>query len=276
MLAGADGERLWAFWAKHLQDAPTTVPLPRAPVAEPHRQGPSTAQTHRLCVPQRIAARVRHLARNHHTTPYTVLLSAFAATLAEHTGQEDVLVASPVTGRTRPGTGRVVGSFAHPLVVRVTTAADDTFLDLLTRTRDRVAAALEHQDYPFPLLVRRIKPIRDGGRPPLAQVMFDYVQTSDQLAATCAAYFAGRSGLSLATGDLVLESLPIHHQNQIDHFELALVLAGTGKDMPGALHHRRQTVDARWAERLCDRFLTRLLAVTEEPMSPANVTASRE
>ena len=102
-------------------------------------------------------------------TLYMVLLAAFQVMLHCHTGQEDLLVASPVVGRSRAEFEGIVGFFTNPVILRADLSGNPTFQAFLGQVRQTVLAALEHQDYPTLLLVQRLRPPRDLSRPPLSR-----------------------------------------------------------------------------------------------------------
>src|SRR5262249_32499388 len=118
-----------------------------------------------------LARRVRELARAEGATLYMTMLAAFQSLLQRYSGQEDFAVGSPMSCR-RPEVMGVVGYFANPAVLRANLAGRPPFQELLARTRRTVLDGIEHQDYPFPLLVEELRPTRDPSRSPLFQVAF--------------------------------------------------------------------------------------------------------
>ena len=105
------------------------------------------------------------------------LLAAYAALLHRYSGQDDLVIGSPFACRDQAGLIGLVGYLANPVALRADLHDDPTFMSLLGRVKDTVLGALAHQDYPFPLLVERLRPVRDAGRTPLFQVSFAWEQT---------------------------------------------------------------------------------------------------
>lgn len=115
---------------------------------------------------------VHSLCRVGGVTPFMVLFTAFAAVLHRHTGQDDIVIGSPVANRNRSQLEGLVGCFVNNLVLRTDVSSEPTFRQLLMRVRECALDAYEHQDLPFETLVKVLEPQRDQSRNPLFQVMF--------------------------------------------------------------------------------------------------------
>ncbi len=100
------------------------------------------------------------------------LLAAFQTLLYRYSGQEDIAVGSPIAGRTRSETERLIGFFVNTLVLRSDLSGDPTFREFLDRVRKVALEAYEHQDIPFEKLVQEVNPARNLGQTPLFQVVF--------------------------------------------------------------------------------------------------------
>jgi aspartate racemase len=101
-----------------------------------------------------------------------VMLAAFDVLLARWTGQNDILVGSPVANRTRPELENVIGFFANTLVLRTDVSGDPAFRALLARVRESCLGAYAHQEMPFEKLVEELQPERRMGRNPMFQISF--------------------------------------------------------------------------------------------------------
>ena len=116
---------------------------------------------HSFRLPEEAARGLEAVGRQYGATLFMVLLTAYQVLLSRHTGQDDILVGTPVAGRDRVEFEPVVGYFTRTLVLRAEVAADLPFDELLLRTRRAVLDALDHQDVPFEDLLAALGVERD-------------------------------------------------------------------------------------------------------------------
>jgi amino acid adenylation domain-containing protein len=124
-----------------------------------------------------LSERVKGLSKRHRVTLFTTLLAAFQALLHRYTGQNDIVIGSPVAGRNQSETESLIGFFLNMLVLRADLSGNPTFEELLNRVREVCLEAYSHQDLPFEKLVEELQPDRDLSRTPLFQVMFAFQNT---------------------------------------------------------------------------------------------------
>jgi amino acid adenylation domain-containing protein len=169
-LSGEQLERQLAYWREALGGAPPALVLPtdrpRPPV-----QSFRGAMLEREIGPG-LTRGLSELGRGRGVTLYMTLLAAFKTLLYRYTGQEDVVVGTPVANRNRVEVENLIGFFVNTLVLRTRLAPDLTFARLLGRVREVTLGAFAHQDVPFEKLVEELQPERDTSRTPLFQVMF--------------------------------------------------------------------------------------------------------
>lgn len=115
---------------------------------------------------------VKRLARQTNTTIYMVLVSIYGLLLSKLSNQEEVIVGTPVAGRSQADTARMVGMFVNTLALRMSPSANQSFAGYLQVVKQSVLGALEHQDYPFEELVQRVAPPRELSRNPIFDAMF--------------------------------------------------------------------------------------------------------
>ncbi|MCP5046912.1 MAG: amino acid adenylation domain-containing protein, partial [bacterium] len=116
---------------------------------------------------------LRQLALESEVTLYMVLLALYNIFLSRLSGQEDIIVGTPVAGRSHHDLQPVIGMFVNTLALRNTPAAHHTFNEFLQQIRERTLNAFQYQDYPFETLVEQLDVTRDLTRNPLFDVMFD-------------------------------------------------------------------------------------------------------
>ncbi|WP_137873845.1 non-ribosomal peptide synthetase [Rhodococcus sp. Q] len=162
------------YWRGALAGLPEEMPLPVTrprPVTPTYRAG--NAQT---VIGADVAARLREVADARGGTMFMVLHALTTAVLSRLGAGDDVVVGSPVSGRSDSALDELVGFFVGTVVLRTDLSGDPTFGDLVDRVREADLAAMSHQDVPFQRLVEELAPTRVEGRNPLFQVMVSYLQ----------------------------------------------------------------------------------------------------
>ncbi len=159
-----------AYWQAHLAGAPPVVKLPadRPRPAVPTFAGASAS----AAFPRALADQIAALARSAGVTPFMVLLAAFDALLVRYGCGEDIVVGTPIAGRSRPELEPLIGFFVNTLALRVDCSGDPPFAELLARTKDVTLAAFERRDVPFERVVEAVRPQRVPGANALVQVLF--------------------------------------------------------------------------------------------------------
>ncbi|MCB1853172.1 MAG: AMP-binding protein, partial [Gammaproteobacteria bacterium] len=166
------------YWREKLADA-ETLRL-STDHARPSLQSFAGARINRI-MSRQLKEQVKALARSAGATPFMLLLTAFVVLLRHYSGQEDILVGSPVAGRGRKELEGLIGFFVNTLVLRTDLSGNPTFSELLERVRQVVLGAYSHQDIPFEKLVDEFKPVRDLSRNALFQVAFSVLNAPESL-----------------------------------------------------------------------------------------------
>ena len=155
-------------WRGHLAGAPAVLELP----TDRPRSGPSRRGGR---VPVRLSAEVLErlgaLTRRESATLFMALLAGFCSLLERYTGQDDLVVGTPIANRTRPEIEPLIGFFINTLALRTRLAEGETARELLRRVRAAALEAYAHQDLPFERLVEELSPERHLDHAPLFQVM---------------------------------------------------------------------------------------------------------
>ncbi|MEA3187678.1 MAG: hypothetical protein QOD99_1508 [Chthoniobacter sp.] len=127
-----------------------------------------------VLLPKSLTNALHELSARCEVTLFTLMLSAFNVLLHRYTGQHDIVVGSPITGRSRIDLEPLIGVFINTLVLRNDLSGDPKFTELMNRVRDTVFGAMANQDLPIDRLVEALQPVRDAGRNPIFQVNFTY------------------------------------------------------------------------------------------------------
>ncbi len=125
-----------------------------------------------ITLPKQTAEDLRQLSRNHTTTLFMTLLAAFNVLLFRHTGDQEILIGTPIANRNRTEIEGLIGFFLNTLVIRTRMADNPSFAELLNQVRGRTLQAYSNQDVPFEQLLQEISVQRDLSLSPLFQVMF--------------------------------------------------------------------------------------------------------
>ena len=162
------------YWLQQLRGNLPTLELPT------DWPRPAVQDTHAAQLTGDLSAQetqaLKALGQQVHATPFMVLLAALQLLLCRYTGQDDIVVASPIANRQQQDTEQTLGLFLNTLVLRTSLAGHPTFRELLQHVRAVTLAAYDHQDVPFEKLVEAIHPTRDLSRPPLYDVMLNSLE----------------------------------------------------------------------------------------------------
>jgi non-ribosomal peptide synthetase component F len=195
-----------------------------------------------------LVGRLQALGRREGATLYMTLLGAFQVLLAKYSGSEDIVVGSPIAGRTRKEIEELIGLFVNTVVLRTGLSGDPSFRETLRRVREVTLGAYAHQEVPFEKLVAELQPERSLSHSPLFQVLFT-LQNVD------------RSELDLA--GLPMEEVVA--EQETTKFDLALTAVPRDGGVHGMLEYSTDLFDRATAERMA-RHLERVLEqVAAEP-----------
>ncbi len=169
LMAGPVFEQQLAFWKKQLRGAPAVLDLPAdhpRPLAQSFRGAATAARP----LPAQVMAKLKAAAAEEGVTLFMALAGAFQILVARYTGQEDLVVGTPASGRTRTELEGLIGLFINMLAVRTDLRGNPDYREVLRRVRASVLGAFANQDIPFEKLVEALQPVRDTSRPPLFQL----------------------------------------------------------------------------------------------------------
>lgn len=168
-LSGAVLQKQIDYWQQTLAGAPALLTLP-TDYPRPQQMRHHGA-SHSFNIPPLLSEQIQTLGKQHRTTLFVVLLTAFSALLSRYSQQTDICIGTPVANRQHSGTEGLIGFFVNTLVLRADLAADPSFISLLLQMHQTVLAAQSHQDLPFEQLVTLLQPERSASHSPLFQVL---------------------------------------------------------------------------------------------------------
>ncbi len=193
-LTGKRLEKLAGYWREKLAGASMTIDLPfdYKRITAPSFQGARVA----FLWPVQFREQLKRLGKQEHCTLFMILLAAFQLLLYRYTGQEDIVIGSPIAGRNRAEIEGMLGCFINTLVLRTNLAGNPTFRELLHQVRQTCLEAYEHQDFPIEKLADILPSVRRTSVNALFQVIFAFHNTSGTLPS-----FAGLTARSLENYD---------------------------------------------------------------------------
>ncbi|HEV3050189.1 MAG TPA: amino acid adenylation domain-containing protein, partial [Longimicrobium sp.] len=251
-LAGEVLDRKISYWRERLVGAPGLLELPTdrpRPAVQTHR---GTAE--RVELPGELLERLRALGRSEGATLYMTLLGAFQVLLGKYAGSEDIVVGSPIAGRTRGEVEPLIGFFVNTLVLRTDLSGDPSFREVLRRVREVTLGGYEHQEVPFEKLVAELQPERSMSHSPLFQVMFALLNAEDR--------GGPLPGLKVSGVGAELTS---------SKFDLSLELGVTAQGLRGVLNYSTELFDRSTVRRM----LGHLERVLEQVATDADVRLSQ-
>jgi amino acid adenylation domain-containing protein/FkbM family methyltransferase len=232
-----------AHWRKELAGAPTVLDLPTdkpRPAVQSFR-----GATEFFELPLELSERLKTLAREQQATLFMILEAGFAVLLNRYTGQDDILVGTPISGRTCRETEQLIGFFLNTVVLRAQFSERMSFRSLLQQVRQRAWSAYAHPDMPLEQLVAELAPERHAGQTPLFQVMF-IMHDSE-----------GVSEVSKVSGNQELAT-------GTSKFDLTLTLSETASGLQGLFEYSTDLFEAGTIRRMSAHFRTLLEAIARD------------
>src|SRR5689334_7770168 len=204
------------YWRRTLAGAPALLELP-LDHARPAEQNHAGAFID-VVLEEKLVSALKGLGRRHGTTLFMTLLSGWALLLARLSGQQDLVIGTPVANRGRVEIEGLIGFFVNTLALRLDVSGGPTVGELLGRVKRQTLGAQQNQDLPFEQVVEVARPPRSLAHSPLFQVMFAWQQGSGE-------------GLQLP--GLTLE--PLAAPQVTAKFDLTLSLSEAGAAIAGRL-----------------------------------------
>ncbi|MDR3388749.1 MAG: amino acid adenylation domain-containing protein, partial [Rudaea sp.] len=247
-LQGEVLQRQLDYWKANLVNAPTALELP---TDRPRPPLPTFAgAVKQVSVPAELAQQLSDLAREQGVTLYMLLLAALQVLLSRWSGQRDIVVGSPIAGRTHRLTEGLIGFFVNTLMMRADLNGDPTFAELLHETKETALQAYAHQDVPFEKLVAELQPERDLSRQALFQVVFVMLNMRTER--------LDLAGMAVESGDL---------DRAMSKFDLTLTMFEHETGLAGWIEYATDLFDASTIDRFVNHYIHLLEQVVEDPQA---------
>ncbi|WP_425414250.1 condensation domain-containing protein, partial [Paenibacillus taiwanensis] len=192
--------------------------------------------------------KLQRLAGNAGATLYMVMLAAYTTLLHKYSGQDDLIVGTPIAGRTHSDTEPLIGMFVNSLAIRNYPHPEKSFSSYLEEIKATTLQAYEHQDYPFEALVEKLQVVRNPSRNPLFDTMFILQNTENN---------------SVSLGDLSVE--PYNQNHSIAKFDLTLEISMEDGLMSGHFEYCTKLFSTNMIDNFAEDFLNILSQICEQP-----------
>ncbi|MGZ5120693.1 MAG: non-ribosomal peptide synthetase, partial [Burkholderiales bacterium] len=237
-------EKEISYWTKELAGAPTRLELatdkPRATV-QSFRAGKES-----FALPREPLKQLKAIGRDEDATLFMTLVAIFMILLHRYTGEDDILVGTPIFEQTRREAASVFGRVINSVVLRSRFTEDLNFRSLLRQVRERVLGAYAHSAIPFQQLATALDQERNPSHAPLLQVMF---------------VFNDANGVSPQVK--VTENRPL--EGGASELDLTLLVAESANGAEGLVEFNAELFEADTIRRLCGHYTTLLEAITRDP-----------
>ncbi|HEU5374052.1 MAG TPA: amino acid adenylation domain-containing protein [Ktedonobacteraceae bacterium] len=238
-------EEQLSYWRDQLGD----LPLLQLPIDHPYPPSP----THRganwsFVIPPDLTRAIRRLCQQEQTTLFMTLLAAFQVLLYRHSGQDDIVVGSPIANRMRSEVKDLIGFFVNTLVFRTRLADTQTVRAYLKQVRQVALDAYAHQDVPFEQIVEELQPERNLIRHPLFQAAFALLNEP-----------VLTQNISNLTWHL------LDTDNGTAKFDLTLFMRDEKERLIGTFEYNADIFEARTVARIAEHFCTLLQGMVAAP-----------
>jgi amino acid adenylation domain-containing protein len=240
-----------AFWKQQLAGAPAVLELPR------DRARPAVQSLRGNRLKRQFAAQLlqslKELSRREDVTLFMTLLAAWQVLLHRYSGQEDIVVGSPVANRDQAVLQNVIGCLVNNVALRANFAGNPRFTEFLARLKRTTLDAFEHAELPFDVVVDGLSPQRSASHAPLFQVLFTLMSYSTMSHTTGV---AGPAGLSAE---------PLESDTEASRFDLTIEMAEMGGELHAGYEYATDLFDETTIARLHAHFESLLAEVVSDP-----------
>ena len=160
------------YWKKQFEGGIPILNMPSTYSRPPIKS--FEGETLNVKISKNITEKIIKYCKEKTITPYMFLLTCYYILLYKYTGQESIIVGSPISGRAYKELEDVLGMFVNTLPIKNDISPEENFEGLLDKVKENLLNAYSHQNYPFDSLVNELNIPRDNSRTPLFDTMFIY------------------------------------------------------------------------------------------------------
>lgn len=232
-----------SYWLEHFGGDLPKLNLP-LDYSRPPMQS-FEGQTLQFKMEPKLSQSIRAFANETGSTLYSVMLAAYYVLLSKYSGQEDIVVGSPVSGRNHQDIEQILGMFINTVAIRNYPARDKTFRQFLMEVKEHTLSAIDHQDLPFERLIDLLDVDRDTSRNPLFDTMFNLTDQETQ---------------EIYIGDMILS--PYELENHISKFDLMLDVYTDISEIQFDLQYNTDLFSYSTAQRIGQHYIEILNSIT--------------
>ncbi|MEE1280856.1 MAG: amino acid adenylation domain-containing protein, partial [Acutalibacteraceae bacterium] len=224
------------YWVNEFSDEIPVLDMP-LDYARPQIQSYSGSTTYKI-IDESIAESIDELSKVSGATPYMIFLSALMIMLGKYSRQEDIVIGSPISGRTHKDTEKMLGMFVNTLAMRGRPEGNKKYSDFLAEIKASCLKAYENQEYPFEELVDNIDIKRDMSRNPLFDVLLVLQNTEE---------------VQSEASDVTVSN--VDTENVISKFDMTFNIGGNGKEYLVLLEYCTDLYSDKTAELMLEHFV---------------------
>ena len=244
-------EKQLNYWKQQLADIPPLLELPTdkpRPPIQSFRGG-----IWEFSINSNLSQKIRTLTQQSDATLFMTMLAAFVILLYRCSGQDDILIGSPMAGRNRQEIQSLIGYFVNTVVLRTKLTGNPNFREILNQVRQVATDAHNYQDIPYNQVVEALNPQRNLSYNPVFQILFDLQHSlTDKLQLP---------GLTLQ---------PFLGEHSISKFDLSLIIEDRGTELIGAWEYSSDLFTQEAISRITENFQTLLNGIVNNPETPIN------
>ncbi|MCC2442985.1 non-ribosomal peptide synthetase [Bacillus cereus] len=244
-LSGVNIKKQEEFWLKEFSD---NIPLLDLPIDRIRSKEDYTGAVSSIHINSEVTNKLMNLCSKYNITLYMVLLTVYSIFLSKYSGQKDLVIGTPVSGRSHQEFEGIVGMFVNTLAIRQKPEGSKYFAEYLKEVADKTFEAFENQDYPFEMLVEKLNPDRIVDRNPLFDACFILEDARTPM---------------LHTSDLKIVSYPF--EQKISKFDLSLFAREHDGGLSITMEYKKALFTKEKIQRMLQHFAQIADIVSENP-----------